>query len=197
MKMTKEAKEFIRGEYAKAWDSNPRMVDHCVKSCSGFIDFGDVIVTCNKPGIQKHFWFGEHNYEDRSDECKAASESVDYFMRENMGNCYAFNALQRMGCADSETDYYYTRFHNPVLVYGAYCGQPEDCRLGYIDWQDDMGEFHCREPKSRFRQLTDSETDELREFFRGEVEKFEKRLHTYLKRYGLSKCEYDTFWADR
>ena len=28
-------------------------------------------------------------------------------------------------------------------------------------------------------------------------QKFEKRLKTYLKRYGLSKCSYGVYWADR
>lgn len=198
MKMTKDARELIRSEYAKVWASDSRMVDYCAKSTSGFADFGDVIITCDKPEIQKHFWFGEHNYEDKSAECRAASESVEYFLRENMDRCEAANVLERLDSSDASDAAHYERYRFPVAVKKAYCSQPDDCKLGYLGWRDVTGEFRDgREPEHDYRPLTDSEIEELREFLRDEVEKFEKRLKTYLKRYGLTKCEYGTYWADR
>ena len=48
-----------------------------------------------------------------------------------------------------------------------------------------------------YRRLTDEETAAFIQMHKEEVEKFEKRLRTYLKRYGLSKCYYGMYWADR
>ena len=34
-------------------------------------------------------------------------------------------------------------------------------------------------------------------FLDTDIAEFEKRLRTYLKRYGLTKCRFSTYWADR
>lgn len=45
--------------------------------------------------------------------------------------------------------------------------------------------------------LTDSERGQLREACNQEQARFAKRLRAYLKRYGLSKCQFDTYWSNR
>ena len=68
MKLTKDDKMMLRKEYVKVWGSDGKMVDHCVKSASGYIDFGDVLMAfpdgCYIMDRKRPYWeasFGIHN----------------------------------------------------------------------------------------------------------------------------------------
>ncbi len=188
MKMTKEAKAEIRAEYAQCF--NGRIADSAAKATSGFIEIGGVVVTEDKPAIQTSFWFGEHGLEDRTQEAADASESVEYFVRENLGGCRAKRTLDVI---DGKTP---TAYHHPVIIWGEYLGQPETCRLGRVAFANCNGET-WRGGEVQGRMMEPEEVQRYREFLTDEVAKFEKRLKTYLKRYGLEKCSYSTYWADR
>lgn len=189
MKMTNEAKAKIRCEFEKAWNSD-KLVDSCVKNTSGFLDLGDIIITMDKPTIARRFYFAEYGSENRSKEAAAASESVEYFIRENMRGCRAQLYLNRL---NGKAGHY----RHPVVYYKKYYDQPDDCRLGYVTFVNCNGELQRGDVNAPHRAMTSDEIERYREFLNAEVEKFQKRLQSYLKRYGLSKCEYSTFWADR
>lgn len=192
MKMTKQDKQILREQYEIVFRGNEKMIDFCVRSASGFVDFGDLIVEFEKPTILTSFWFGEHNYEDKSGVCEAASKSIDFFMRENIDRMYSKHLLDRIDGSGE----YYSAFRYPYVV-KEYVSRYEGCRLGRIEFADSNGEFCNCYFNGRARKLDDDEVEELREALCDEVAKFEKRLRTYLKRYGLSKCSYNTYWADR
>ena len=63
-------------------------------------------------------------------------------------------------------------------------------RFGYIDRRTE------ETVTEDMHKLTEDECELLYYTARAEQEKFEKRLNTYLKRYGLSKCHYWTYWLD-
>lgn len=194
MKLSKDDKVMLRKEYLKVWGRDESMVEHCVKCASGYVDFGDVLYVMDKPHVKTDFWFGEHTYDydevcERRDE---ASKSEKYFIRENIErNCKAQDFID---CIDGKC--HGTR--KAYLFKKQYTCQDEDCRLGYVRfvnlWDScDLWDIQNRE----CREMTDDEVGVLREFCECEVAKFEKRLRTYLKRYGLSKCHFGVYWADR
>lgn len=186
MKMTKEGKQKVREQYEKVWHGDAKIVDYCTKRTSGYIMLGDVMVTCDKPHIQTDFWFGEHTY-DYDEVCQTAhalSSDEQYFIDTNLKNTKAYRFIEAL----TEGKYGY----EPYLRDRKYSRQDDDCALGYIDWQRNW-ETNGLEVK----KLDDDERARLLEFCKDELAKFEKRLRTYLKRYGLSKCHYGVYWADR
>lgn len=200
MKMTKEDKQLVREQYEKVWHDSAKMVDYCTKKTSGYIMLDDVMVTFDKPKIQTDFWFGEHtyDYDEVCDACDEASESVQYFIQRNMDGCLAKTMLDALEGRDMHG---YDASFDVYVVSKHYDCQDNDCMLGYAQalriGTDPNEYFATSSGVQDYRLLNDEERERLAEFLKGEVEKFEKRLNSYLKRYGLSKCHYGVFWADR
>lgn len=169
------------------WPGNARMVDSCTKRATGFFEADDGrLVVLEKPSITTSFWFGERNYEDRSAECRSASRSEECFIRQNMFFAFGRDWEQRI-TEVVPGDLY--------LAGEAYCGQDEACKLVHIrsaEYKEELA--HC---KGAVRRLTPDECDRYADAIENQKALFMKRLRTYLKRYGLSKCSYDTYWADR
>lgn len=189
MRITEEQKAELRAEYEKVWHGDAGMVDHCVKQASCVINLRGYLVDYDKPRIETRFCFGEHGYDfdEVVEECDRASRSEAHFMRENMDNTDAKRVIDMLdGTGKCWRKAY------PILKPHRYCGQDDDCRIAYIEWTADASKAF-NDPMA----LTDDEKAELRQMMVEEQEKFEKRLKTYLKRYGLSKCRYWTYWADR
>lgn len=200
MKMTKENKEVVREQYANVWHEDQKMTDYCTNKASGYIDFGDAMVIFDKPGIQTDFWFGEHtyDYDEVASHCEKMSESEQYFVRENLGRCDAYVMLEALEGRDRHG---YSASFTPYLVRSKYWSQDDDCTIGYVNvlryGASPEEHFRTSRGPQDYRELDSEEVDALKAFLREEVEKFQKRLNTYLKRYGLSKCHYGVYWADR
>lgn len=186
MKMTKEDKARVREQYEKVWHADTKMVDYCANRTSGYIMIDGYMVTMGKPHVQTDFWFGEHtyDYDEVWQTAKALSTNEQYFLDTNLKSCKAYMYIDAI-----ENN---RHGHQPYLREKAYCCQDPDCILGYIDFQRDY-EVNGLEVK----KLDDADKKALVEFCEDELAKFEKRLRTYLKRYGLSKCHYGVYWADR
>lgn len=200
MKMTKEEKQRAREQYEKVWHNDQKMVDYCTNRTSGYIMLGDVMVTCDKPHIQTDFWFGEHTY-DYDEVCETAhklSTDEQYFIDENLRGCDAHSMLEAL---DGRDRWGYEAMYDVYVVGHHYTGQDDDCQLGYVTalklGTDPQRHFAVRNGVQPYRKATDDEIVVLKAFYTDEVQKFEKRLRTYLKRYGMSKCHFGVYWADR
>lgn len=187
MKMTKQDKELVREQYAKVWHRrdgsvDEKMVDYCTKKTSGYVMIDGHMVIFDKPSIKTDFWFGEHtwDYDEVCDRADAASKSEAYFMARNLED---FNWRLEKLYDDAWTVYICPR---------GYCSQDPDCILGCVEFVRDGSPRN-----SEARVATRRERAEYAAFIEEEKAKFEKRLRTYLKRYGLSKCHYGVYWADR
>lgn len=200
MALTMKDKELLRDEYKKAWHDDLKMVEYCVSRASGYIDIDSVLFVMDKPTIMTNFWFGEHtyDYDEVVEHCNAMSKSEAYFISENLKRCPAWEMLEALEGRDMRG---YEASFKAYIVTGKYWGQDDACRLGYVNvlrlGTDPEEHFRTSKGPQAYRELTEEETERLKDFLRGEVEKFQKRLNTYLKRYGLSKCSYGTYWADR
>lgn len=183
MKMTKEDKKMLIAEYEKANGYLAKHAERYVGYISGFVFVEGCIVAASKPSIETTFWFPEHGYDwdEVSATCKKASESEEYFISENLRNCDASKKLALLDDAQFV----------PILLRQIVRDQPADCRLATIyfkkPWEIDEDDY----------PLPEAARSIYRDFLVAELDKFEKRLRTYLKRYGLTKCYFSTYWADR
>ena len=182
---TKAEKEMLYEEYSKVWESE-KMRKYCVGAVSTFVYIRDYIVTFDKEHIKTDFCFGEHgfDYDEVNATCAALSRDEQYFIDENMKSTTAASIIGRL---DGDS-WPYWRKQYPILVPSKH----EGCRLAHLEWTTNGSEA-SKEPMA----LTDGEIRLLRWEMEREQQKFEKRLRAYLKRYGMSKCNFWTYWADR
>lgn len=185
MKLTKDDKAMLRAEALKTW-RNESDADWFVSQVSGYVELGGGLVVYMKPHVKTHFCFGEHtyDYDEVMDYCEEKRNDVSYFIAENLEGTEAKWDLDRL---KGEGRCY--RKYRPVLVKDTEYGS----RLARVEFADDWS----MTLKDGQRDLTQEEKDAYGAFLEEEQAKFEKRLNTYLKRYGLSKCQYWTYWADR
>jgi len=180
MKLTMEDKAFLAEKYRTVWPNSDRMVDHCVKTTSAYVTLDDgTVLTHDKESIQTQFWFGEHGF-DFDEKVKLAhelSENETYFYEENMRRCDANRKLSRITEGGYEVRVAPQYYDSDAIVSLMFCKPWEENKEG--------------------RELNDNEKAKVISMLEGECDKFGKRLTSYLKRYGLSKCRFDTYWADR
>lgn len=173
---------------AEVW-SDQSMVDYCLKKAAHIVELenGDIIII-DKPSIQKNFCFGysDSRYDtedlDRAERMAAhARKSVDYFMKENLSGINT--TITQLNGQDSN------RYEFRIAI--PYTGQPKDSQLKSIwpvaRWENRGSEFPVLEGENLRRVIEGYEVVKAA---------FEKRLNTYLKKYGLSKIHSWSYWQD-
>lgn len=187
--MNNEQKAFIREQYEKVWGGRSKMVEYCTKQTSSYVTIDGTVITFDKPSIETRFCFGEHgyDYQEVHDTCHRLSQSEDYFMSENLRNTVAATIIERLEGRD-------WRGYKPFLKRSRYytMSDPSSCKLGCVVWS--KSEYD--DSVVGLHMLDENEKAVLLEAAKREQALFEKRLRTYLKRYGMSKCHFWVFWAD-
>lgn len=143
-------------------------------------EVGDYVIEFRNPSIKRHFWFAEdartvEEWDEVQSRVDAASKSERYFIESNIADLEATRLLKN---ADD------WRFK--MYVYEG---------KHFVDcvWNDGEPSYSWDNP----HLLTDEEKEQLKDACKREQELFTKRLKTYLKRYGLSKCTFDSYWSER
>ena len=158
------------------WKGDARMISYCEKESAALFAVHGVLVSLDKPRIETSFCFGEsgHDMDKAVHGCHVAQTDQDYFIRENM------RTLESMirDLAD-ETAYAWV--------------EPGAANIGKLFTADCLGGY--RRPENAF-DLTEQERAQALETVQHVRAAFEKRLQTYLKRYGLSKVRTWTYWRD-
>lgn len=145
---------------------------------------GTETIEFDTPSIKKDFWFAEdaRTVEEWNEiqEHVASCENEAYFIRENLNSTKAAMYLHYMN--DKRFRLWLSKSTwngiTTTWISGGY----------YTDMTYD---------RYFVREITDEERDQLRKACDNEQAKFTKRLNTYLKRYGLTKCRFDTYWSNR
>lgn len=178
MRLTKDDRQMLAERFGETW-SDKKMVDYCVGKTSAYVELNDgSVLTIDKPRIETEFWFGEHgfDFDEKQELCHRLSKDEAYFFAENMNRCEASRKLKKI--ADD-----YEAWAAPM-----YSGSDSIvCLRFHRSWEDDK----------QGRMLDDDERAAVTAMLQDECDKFGKRLTSYLKRYGLSKCRFSTYWADR
>lgn len=183
---------------AEVWHNDQKMVDYCVKKTGYVVELGNGdIIAIDKPSIEKSFCFGysdsrydTEDYDRANAMADHARKSEDYFIEQNMaGINQMIEQLEANSASDALNGVYSPR---PVFrVCVPYSGQPADSKLkalhSYPYWD---------EQAQKWPELKGDDRQRVIDGYKVVRADFEKRLNTYLKRYGLSKVRSWSYWQD-
>ncbi|WNO28419.1 hypothetical protein SEA_PSONYX_117 [Corynebacterium phage PSonyx] len=189
--LTTTEKALLTEQAEMVWKNSPTMIKHEVSTAAAMFTLRGRLITMDKPSIKTSFHFAEHGHDflEVNEHSSNMSKNEMFFIMENLANSPAGRLLGQIEEAREEN----VRYLKVTDI--KYMSQPEECLLSSLvfstpssdmDWERDQ---HLR--------LTIEELDYIEEICFKEQTKFEKRLMTYLKRYGLTKCSFSTYWADR
>lgn len=200
MKNQKELKEkYMDIIKTEVWKNNEKMQEFARKESAYIVELSNGnIISIDKPRIQTSFCFGMGMYATYTQEEFEAAEGLvekartetSYFMNENMKQITEkIVALEKAKNGKRE-----------CYTFIAYSGQPETsdlmgyCTVNIFDnpkyaayrWAD----LHA------VRKLDANDIQLIIDGLEDVAKKFEKRLNTYLKRYGLDKLNVWTYCVD-
>lgn len=182
----------------KAENGDQHWLDYYMKDTSNLMmtDCG-IILTFGKKSIKVDFcWHDEGPDYEHYKQVHSTEENLrNYFLRENLRQYD-----EKIEELTSRKD----RWGNPVIgvIYESRTwGNGAWKHWGIADSIRLMSDydFKCEQNDNRVsvRQLTENDMQKALAILKDERAKFEKRLNTYLKRYGTSKLHTWTYWADR
>lgn len=183
---------------SKAEDGRQEFIERHMKDASEIMmtDCG-VILVFDKPHVDAGtFWFHDEgpNYEYYKQVTDNDETKKEYFLRQNL---HKYDDLIK-GMTERKDRFGYELV--PVFH------EHEWCSKGLLGWANEvrmMEEHRVREdeqdPRTRncVHRMTENDAKKALAILKSERAKFEKRLQTYLKRYGVSKISFGTYWADR
>lgn len=174
-------------EYAKIW-TNSKMLDYCRKKCAYVVKLNNGYYEIDKPSIETHFCFGygycgistQEDMDDAENMRRHAATDEEYFIKENLkGINYWLDNLSTM---DVYACYNYSCKGDQARIYNIMCLKPWD-----VDrYSNNQG----------FYKLSKEEIDDIITGYKVVKNQFEKRLNTYLKKYGLTKLKTWTYLSD-
>lgn len=153
--------------------------DNAAKWYAAAVKLQDGFLVIEKPSIENKFCFHDEgpDYETYKDLHKKEENMRAYFLNYNLRD---FDA--RLKWLETEDD--------PVYVDTECCKDRVYLRTRQYSWD------YCEARDKGFRELSAEERKQCAAAVRFVRSAFEKRLQTYLKRYGLSKIHTWTYWAD-
>lgn len=190
--MDKSIKEIISTEYAKVYVAGSDMHKYCLNYASDAVvlDSGMIFIF-KKPSIETSFCFGYRLSSVDTQEHDEANEMVSsvkndggsYFKAYNLRSFERFEA-ELNEAAECPEDYFVQPCYSGTVNI---CSHFQDaCRYRY-----DFGKL----PENA-ALLTAADIEKLKKVNASEKAKFEKRLNTYLKKYGTSKLRSWSFWSE-
>lgn len=180
-------KDLLAKEYSKVWNDQ-KMVNYCMKKVSDVAVMADgSLVVIEKPHIKTNFCFGESGYdiEDAEKAAHYAKTNEQYFVDENMRYTHFDREMAYL------THYINGGTGQTPYIYSAYWNTGDNCKLHNVRFY-----AYYETSPSDGDVLSVDDAKVLLETYKSAKAKFEKRLRTYLKRYGLSKVHSWTYWRD-
>lgn len=160
----------------------------------------DELLEIEKPSIKTDFCFGygyngistQQEIDDAYDAMHYADTNESYFMRKNLEQLTDTRDRLREYLNRERPDYCGTSPRVPYL-----CDRYDGSKIKSLYFMRvwDYEEMHPN-TKKLYRQATADELHRILSAYEIEIKVFEKRLQTYLKRYGLSKLHTWTYLSD-
>lgn len=194
----KELKELYTEELKKIWDD--RMVKYCSKSTAYVVEHNGKLYGIDKPEIEKTFCYGAGvngmATEEDMDRAEAMAELVrqsnKFFINENLEPLdYKIKILKDI---KNDMGLKWDKGSHPRYMIATCASQSqraEDCIINYYRIVDTF-----RESGNGGLCEDTAFVDKLIEGYEEVKQAFIKRLHTYLKRYGLSKVHSWSYISD-
>ena len=177
--------EGLKAEIAKEYEAGSHMYQWCINRLSnemqldngGFVEF-------EKPSIETSFCFGysdsrydTEDYDRADDMAEVARTNENYFKEQNLKEIK--ETLEKL--KDHRVLFYKSRCNDEVEIY---------------NWCYDTYGTRERNFNLNFIECSDRELELLTKKYEEELVKFEKRINSYLKKYGLSKIHSWSYWRD-
>lgn len=194
-------------EWEKVWPGDKGMLDYERKQFSYAVRLENGgIVYFEKPSMKTEFCFGYSScgqgpeYDEANAACRAA-DSEQYFLHVNLKDMdEEIEALEKNCRYDHEKDEW-NRHYDGLTWYiqrARYERETAPMNLySYHAWSKwDVKNEPWRYTPGTYEEMSDADRKTIIAALKHEREKFEKRLRTYLKRYGTSKLRTWTYWMD-
>lgn len=176
-------------EMAKVWGNDNRMMAYLQKKLSNAYALPNGgVIAFDKKKIETDFCYGEdgYDYDEAQNKVHNAYTNEDYFKAANLRE---FTRLINLFTPDYSTrDIYvyrktYTRETSPLNVWGF---------VALRVWEAEENRNHFAD----LRKATEEEREIIINALKEEQAKHEKKVNTYLKKYGLSKVRAWSYWAN-
>ena len=174
----------------EVWPDDKQMRKHFESHISRVVELSNgVLIGIEKPTIEKRFCFGysdspynTDDYDRAHDMAHHAATSTDYFKAENLKQI------------DEKIDEL-NRFN--VYTMRQYWGAPENSLIHGLVFLKNWEVIEMQEnPRPELHAITAADLEKIIDAYKAERVAFEKRLNSYLKRYGLKKVETWAYWQD-
>lgn len=191
-------KDELRTEYTKVWNGRQKMIDWCVNKTDVVVKIRDkYLFTVDKPSIETDFCFGHGMYGISTDEEERGAFRMAEYARTNEAYFIEENMKQITGRINALNDSRYI-----ALIRGHYITKSNIVDIEYFrDYYGTEGQLNgviaqYHEKGDIAFLMEDSDKAIIMQAYEEAKQHFEKRLKTYLKRYGLSKVHSWTYLVD-
>lgn len=206
--MYKVNKDILSNEYRKVWEDSDRMTNYCVNKVASMVTLpnGDII-TVEKEKIKTRFCFGEHgfDFDDKADLARHARNSVDYLKAENMAmfnewvndleECYNNGTTGKLPAYVLTIANPYSEVMNIKSLNWVRLTDVLDA-LGGSAYIDELAGKTINHLGHDYRIATKGEIEIILGLYKYASAQHEKKVDGYIKRYGTSKVDAWTYWAD-
>lgn len=185
--LSKQDKERLTAAEREYWNDE-RMVKHCVNCATFLFDLRGKIVIIEKTGIKTDFCFGYGvfggDYDSALDMAAHARKNEHYFIRENHRSAPYAETIAALN------DSRWIAYASPKYI-------GDSKQMLNINFMRDYEfcEKEKRLPENSFL-LTDEEIKAYKLILAKAAQEHHKKIKAYLKRYGLTKVNSWTYWAD-
>lgn len=194
-----ELKEELRTEFVKVWGQNEKMVNYCVNKASQIIKLsGGQLYVIDKEKLETHFPCGYstcgqgQECEDAVKEMRSVHSNTDIFRERNTRD------LKEMieDLQPTQPDYCGIPRNEPYIRVQYRTGSPNIYDLAWVrDYQLQYEQWRFRDWEG-FQPLSDEDRATLIAAYQAELDKRNKQIDAYIKRYGTSKLRTWTYWVD-
>ena len=188
----------------EVWKKDSQMVDYCLKKTDNVVRLDNGwMIPIDKKNIEKSFCFGYHDsrydtesYDDANKMADHARNSEDYFFNENMKGF-------RQELADFDDDNYHAVVRTMYISGGENIKSVQFLKgweicdaFGGSCYMSEIGGKTINYRGSEYYILTKDEIEKVKEGISEAMKNHEKRVRTYLKKYGTSKVRAWSYWLD-
>lgn len=175
-------KEELKQEYKKVWTTkkgiDEKMVDYCMNKIALYLKTEDgYFYILEKEKLNTKFWISEGSNRDIKEAliiCDEIKTTEDFFIEDNLSN---INDLINTINSNKNNLFFAERFKNSKIV------SISTTKYNVFNKEN--------------RKLTTDEEIEILKIYEKFKEMQTKKINSYLKRFGLSKIQANTYWADR
>lgn len=195
----KALKEELRAEFQKVWGGDKRMIDYCVNKASQIVRLsGGQLYIIEKKKLDTHFPVGYSTcgqgieYDEAVKYSNYTLKSTEPFRSQNIRD------LEEMitDLQPTPADYCGCVRPDPYIRI-AYCtGSPNIYSIAWVtDYQIRYEQWRFTNWEG-FQALNDEDRQTLIDAYTSELQKRNKQIDAYIKRYGTSKFRAWTYWLD-